>query len=77
MRCYYRPTALRAIADLCDFHLDFSFAVYIDRWQPWHTKFKKSVLFLYFSILAFMSVHSKPTKVMFVDTKYKNGKEIL
>ena len=24
-----------------------------------------------------MSVHSQPTKIMFVDTKYKNGKQIL
>ena len=24
-----------------------------------------------------MCVHAKPTKIMFVDTKYKNGKQIL
>ena len=33
---------------------------------------KKFMLFRYFSIFGFMCVHSQPTKVMFVDTKYKN-----
>ena len=51
--------------------------VYNDRWQPWHAEFKKFMLFHYFSIFAFMCVHSQPTKIMFVDTKYKNGKQIL
>ena len=51
--------------------------VYNDRWQPWHAEFEKFMLFHYFSIFAFMCVHSQPTKIMFVDTKYKNGKQIL
>ena len=38
---------------------------------------KKIMLFRYFSIFGFMCVHSQPTKIMFVDTKYKNGKQIL
>ena len=38
---------------------------------------KKAVLFYFFSIFAFMCVHSQPTKIMLVDTKYKNGKQIL
>ena len=35
------------------------------------------MLFHYFSIFACMCVHLQPTKIMFVDTKYKNGKQIL
>ena len=34
-------------------------------------------MFHYFAIFAFICVHSQPTKIMFVDTKYKNGKQIL
>ena len=30
-----------------------------------------------FSLLCVYTVHSQPTKIMFVDTKYKNGKQIL
>ena len=77
IRCYYMLTALRTIADNTEFHSDFSFVVYIDRWQPWHAKLKKTMLFFFFSIFAFMCVHSQPTKIMFVDAKYKNGKQIL
>ena len=62
---------------LLSFTLIFSFVVYNDRWQPWHAEFEKIMLFHYFSIFAFMCVHSQPTKIMFVDTKYKNGKQIL
>ena len=39
--------------------------------------FEKFMLFRYFSIFGFMCVHSQPTKIMFVDAKYKNGKQIL
>ena len=81
MLLYYKPIAWRTIADIIDFHLDFSFAVNNDtvggNRQPWHTKFKKFMLFLYFSIFAFMNVQSKPTNIMFVDTTNKNGKQIL
>ena len=73
IRCYYRPTA----ADITEFHIDFSLVVYNDSWQPWHAEFEKLMLFRYFSIFGFMCVHSQPTKNMFVDTKYKNGKQIL
>ena len=66
-----------AIAYITEFHIDFSFVVYNDRWQPWHAKFKKTLLFYFYSIFAFMCVHSPATKIMFVDTKYKNGKQIL
>ena len=38
---------------------------------------KRTMLFYFFSIFAFMCVHSQPRKIMFVDTKYKNGKQIL
>ena len=38
---------------------------------------KKTMLFYFFSIFAFMCVHSQPAKIMFVNTKYKNGKQIL
>ena len=38
---------------------------------------KKTMLFYFFSIFAFMCVHSQPTKIMFIDAKYKNGKQIL
>ena len=51
--------------------------VYNDRWQPWHAEFEKFMLFHYFSIFTFTCVHSQPTKIMFVDTKYRNGKPIL
>ena len=51
--------------------------VYNDWWQPWNAEFEKFMLFRYFSIFGFMCVHSQPTKNMFVDTKYKNGKQIL
>ena len=37
----------------------------------------RGMLYLYFSIFGFMCVHSQPTKIMFVDTKYKNGNQIL
>ena len=37
---------------------------------------KKNILFYYFSIFVFMCVHSQPTKIMFVDTKYKSEKQI-
>ena len=74
---YYRPTAWHAVADITEFHIDFSFVVNNDRWQPWHAEFEKYMLFRYFSIFGFMCVHSQPTKNMFVDTKYKNGKQIL
>ena len=77
IRCYYRPTAWHAVADITEFHIDFSFVVYNDRWQPWDAKLKKFMLFYYFSILAFMCVHSRTAKNMFVDTRYKNGKKIL
>ena len=39
--------------------------------------FKNLYCFFNFLIFAFMFVHSKPTKIMFVDTKYKNRKQIL
>ena len=39
--------------------------------------FKQIMLIHYFSIFAFMCVHSQPTKIMFVDTKYKNGKHLI
>ena len=39
--------------------------------------FQKFVLSHYFSIFAFMCKHLQPTKIMFVDTKYKNRKQIL
>ena len=45
--------------------------------RGWHAEFKKFMLFYYFSIFAFMCVHLQPTKIMLVDTKYKNGKQIL
>ena len=77
IRCYYRPIAWRTIADITEFYIDFLFVVYNDRWQPWHAKFKKIMLFHYFSIFAFMCVHLQPTKTMFVDTKYKKGKQVL
>ena len=32
-------TAWRTNADIPEFHIDFSFVVYSDKWQPWHTKF--------------------------------------
>ena len=54
-----------------------SFTLIFHLWQPWHAEFEKFMLFLYFSIFGFMCVHSQPTKIMFVDTKYKNGKQIL
>ena len=38
---------------------------------------KNFMLFRYFPIFGFMCVHSQPTKIMFVDTKYKNRKQIL
>ena len=62
---------------LLSFTNDFSFVVYNDRWQLWHAKLEKFKLFYYFSIFVFMCVHSPPTKTMFVDTKYKNGMQIL
>ena len=45
-------------------------------WQLWHAKLKKFMLLHYFSNFAFMCVHSQPTKIMFVHTKHKNGKQI-
>ena len=69
-------TAWHTVADITEFHIDFSFVVYNDRWQPRHAEFEKFMLFRYFSIFGFMSVHSQPTKIMFADTKYKNGKQI-
>ena len=33
--------------------------------------------FITFQFSFFMCVHSQPSKIMFVDTKYKNGKQIL
>ena len=78
MLLLYRLTASRIIADITEFHIDFSFVVSKDRWQPWHANIKKkTMLFYFFSIFAFMCVHSQPTKIMFVDTKYKNGKQVL
>ena len=68
---------MRTIADITDFHIDFSIVVYNDRLQPWHAKLEIFKLFHYFSIFAFMCVESQTTKIMFVDTKYKNGKQIL
>ena len=65
------------VADITEFHIDFLFMVYIDRWQPWHAEFEKFMLFRYFSIFGFMCVHSQPTKIIFVDRKYKNGKQII
>ena len=38
---------------------------------------EKFKLLHYFSIFALMCVDSLPTKIMFVDTKYKNEKQIL
>ena len=75
--CYYRPSAWHTVANITEFHIDFSLVIYNDRWQPWHAEFEKIMLFRYFSIFGFMCVHSQPTKIMFVDTKYKNGKQIL
>ena len=72
-----QASARRNIADITEFHIDFSFVVYNDRWQPWHAKLEKFKLFHYFSIFVFMCVHSQPTNIMFVDTKYKNEKQIL
>ena len=77
IRCYCKPTAWHTVADIAEFHINFSFVVYNDRWQPWHAEFEKFMLFRYFLIFGFMSVHSQPTKNMLVDTKYKNGKQIL
>ena len=62
---------------MTEFHIDFSFAVYNDWWRPWHAKFLEVMLFLYFLILAFVCTYSQPTKIMLVDTKNKNGKQIL
>ena len=62
-------TAWHTVADITKFHFDFSFEVYNDRWQPWHAKVEKFVLFHYFSLFAFMCVHLQPTKIMLVDTK--------
>ena len=59
IRCYYRPTAWHTVADITEFHIDFSFVVYKDRWQPWHAEFEKFMLFRYFSIFGFMC----PTKI--------------
>ena len=42
------------------FHL---WSINSDRWQLWHAKFKKFMLFYYFSIFAFMSIHSQTTKL--------------
>ena len=42
--------------------------------NPWHAKLKKTILFFFNSIFACMCVHLQPTKLVFVDTKYKNGK---
>ena len=38
---------------------------------------QKAMLLYLFSIFAFLCVHSQPTKIMFVDTKYKCGQQIL
>ena len=38
---------------------------------------KKIMLFHFFSISAFICVHSQPTKIMFADTKYNSRKQIL
>ena len=38
---------------------------------------KNLCCFITFSIFAFMCVHLQPTKIMFVDAKYKNRKQIL
>ena len=51
--------------------------IYNDRWQPWYAEFEKFMFFHYFYIFAFMSVYSQPTKIMFVDAKYANRKQIL
>ena len=77
IRCYYRPIAWHTVADITEFHIDFSFVVCNDRWLQWQAEFEKFMLFRYFSSFGFMRVHSLPTKIMLVDTKYKNGKQIL
>ena len=59
---------------ILSFTLIFICGLYNDRWQPWHAEFEKFMLLHYFSIFAFMCVHLQPTKIMFVDIKYKNGK---
>ena len=69
--------SMHTVADITEFHIDFSLVVYNDWWQPWHAEFEKFMLFRYFSIFGFMRVHSQPTKNMLVDTKYKNGEQIL
>ena len=47
IRCYYRPTTWHTVADITEFHIDFSFVVYNDWWQPWHAEFEKFMLFRY------------------------------
>ena len=56
IRCYYRPTAWHAVADINEFHIDFSFVVYNGKRQPWYAEFEKFMLFRYFSIFGFMCV---------------------
>ena len=46
--------AWHTIADITEFHIDFSFVVYNDRWLQWHSEFEKFMLFRYFSIFGFM-----------------------
>ena len=60
-----------------------SFTMIFHLWSPMiegnrgMLNLKKIVLLHYFSIFAFMCVHSKATKIRFTDTKYKNGEQIL
>ena len=58
---FYRLTAWRTIVDITEFHIDFSFVVYNDRWQPWHAKFKKISCFVsfQFSLLCLYIYHQQ------------------
>ena len=56
----YRPTAWRTIAGITEFHIDFSFVFYNDRWQLWHSKFLKLYCFITFQfLLLYVYIHNQ------------------